>query len=373
MLSKQMNRRELMASAAGFSLATGASFAVGTGALGLFPSTVRAESAQKKSIVIGSGEYQYEVTHHFPQLPSQFSWQTTHNVAVDHEDNLYVIHEGRAAQKEHPAIFVFDSSGKYIRSFGSQFQGGGHGLEVRREGDEEFLYVTGYQQVKLIAKLTLRGEIVWERRAPKESGVYHADENENPTKVWGRDRFLPTNFAFLDDGGFLLADGYGSFKIHRYDKDAKWLSSFGGAGEGKGTFNTPHGLWIDNREASSPKIIVTDRAHNTLQRFTMDGQYIDTLPGFGLPANIDIQGKLMLVPELVARVSILGPDNQVVAQLGEDVARLSADKAKAIRRDPSKWQDGKFVHPHDACFDSAGNIYVAEWVDTGRVTKLRKV
>ena len=81
----------------------------------------------------------------------------------------------------------------------------------------------------------------------------------------------------------------------------------------------------------------------------------------------------MLVPELVARVSILGPDHEVVAQLGEDVARLSADKAKAIRKDPSKWQDGKFVHPHDACFDNAGNIYVAEWVDTGRVTKLRKV
>ena len=30
---------------------------------------------------------------------------------------------------------------------------------------------------------------------------------------------MPTNFAFLDNGGFLLADGYGSFYIHEYDKD----------------------------------------------------------------------------------------------------------------------------------------------------------
>jgi hypothetical protein len=29
--------------------------------------------------------------------------------------------------------------------------------------------------------------------------------------------------------------------------------------------------------------------------------------------------------------------------------------------------------PHDACFDPAGNIFVAEWVHTGRITKLRKV
>ena len=36
-------------------------------------------------------------------------------------------------------------------------------------------------------------------------------------------------------------------------------------------------------------------------------------------------------------------------------------------------QNAKFVHPHDACFDADGNILVAEWVATGRMTKLRKV
>jgi len=39
----------------------------------------------------------------------------------------------------------------------------------------------------------------------------------------------------------------------------------------------------------------------------------------------------------------------------------------------STWQDGKFVHPHDACFDKDGNIFVAEWVERGRVTKLRRL
>jgi hypothetical protein len=40
---------------------------------------------------------------------------------------------------------------------------------------------------------------------------------------------------------------------------------------------------------------------------------------------------------------------------------------------PKKWVDGKFLHPHDACFDAEGNIFVAESVDTGRVSKLRKL
>jgi len=34
---------------------------------------------------------------------------------------------------------------------------------------------------------------------------------------------------------------------------------------------------------------------------------------------------------------------------------------------------GQFVNPHGACFDHAGNIFVAEWVEIGRVTKLRKL
>ena len=33
----------------------------------------------------------------------------------------------------------------------------------------------------------------------------------------------------------------------------------------------------------------------------------------------------------------------------------------------------KFVAPHAASFDPDGNIFVAEWVEMGRITKLRKV
>jgi len=44
-----------------------------------------------------------------------------------------------------------------------------------------------------------------------------------------------------------------------------------------------------------------------------------------------------------------------------------------IRKDPSRWVDGKFIHPHDACFDHDGNIFVAEFVEPGRVTKLKRI
>jgi hypothetical protein len=40
---------------------------------------------------------------------------------------------------------------------------------------------------------------------------------------------------------------------------------------------------------------------------------------------------------------------------------------------PDRWPAGKFIQPHDACFDKDGNIFVAEWVQTGRVSLLRHV
>lgn len=339
----------------------------------------RVLTAQKSDTapIIGVDGNKYEVQHHWPQLPDKYSWQTTHNVAVDAEGLLYVIHEGRENLKDHPSIFVFDPEGKFVRAFGQQFQGGGHGLEVRTEGKEQFLYVTAYQQVKSFAKLTLTGEPVWLKHAPMDSGLYPVGEDTAPKKRWGRDAFMPTNFAFLPDGGFYVADGYGSYRIHRYDKDGNWVAMIGEPGTGPGQFNTPHGLWIDSRAGGDPTLAVTDRANGRLQWFTLDGKHLRTQDGFILPANIDILGDTMLVPDLSARVTLLDKENKVITHLGED-----PEWREQVMRDNKKmrssttgeeWVSGKFLHPHDACFDPAGNIFIAEWVNTGRITRLRKV
>jgi len=336
-------------------------------------------TAQKSdtALIIGAGAHRYEVLHDWAKLPDKYSWQTTHNVAVDAEGLLYVIHEGRENLRDHPSIFVFDAKGRFVRAFGAQFQGGGHGLEVITEGNQQFLYVTGYQQLKNFAKLTLQGEVVWEKRAPMDSGLYPRDEDTAPKKRWGRDAFMPTNYAFLPDGGFFLADGYGSFRIHRYDKTGKWLSMFGAPGKQDGQFNTPHGIALDNRPGRTPSVVVCDRANARLQWFSLDGKHLKTLGGFILPANIDIHGDVMLVPDLSARVTLLDRDNNVIAHLGEDPEwrKTVLQDSMKLRRDEkgTGWVSGKFLHPHDACFDAAGNIFVAEWVHTGRITKLRKL
>lgn len=331
--------------------------------------------------IVGEGDYHYQISHDHFQLPGQFHWQVTHNVAVDSQGRVYVIHMGDAKLSDHPSIFVFEPSGKYIKSFGQKYQGGGHGLEIKREGSEEFIYVTTVVGHRVFAKLTLDGEEVWEHRAPMEAEVdgkplYAAGDDKDFISVWNRrDNYKPTNVAFLDDGGFLVADGYGAWVIHRHDKDGKYVSTMGKSGTDDGQFRLPHGLWIDRRDSDQQRIVITDRSNNRLQWLTLEGEHLKTMDGFLLPANIDIQGDLMLVPELQARITLMDADDNIVARLGDDAGyrkQLLANKMQ-MRKDPKAWQDGKFLHPHDACFDSEGNIIVAEWVEGGRVTKLTRV
>lgn len=356
-----INRRQFVKCAAGGVAATLAA-----------PAVLTAKKTGEP-VVVGAGDHRYEVNHQWAQLPSRFTWQTTHDVAVDRDGLIYVIHEGLPEQPDHPSIFVFDPDGRYVRSFGQQFQGGGHGLEVREENGEQFLYVCAFKGLKLFAKLDMRGEVVWLQHAPMDSGVYAEGEDTNHDYRWERDCFMPSNFAFPPGGGFLLADGYGSFQIHRFDDEAKWQSCFGGEGREDGKFQLPHGVWIDARAGREPTIVVADRMNARLQWFSLDGRHQQTLDGFVLPANVDTRGELMLVPDLAARVTLLDKGNQVIAHLGDDPAWREEVMKLEVRTEPSRWPAGRFVHPHDACFDHDGNIYVAEWVEPGRVTKLTRL
>jgi hypothetical protein len=79
-------------------------------------------SRTNNEIVVGTAPYTFRVVHNCVELPSQYTWQTTHNVAVDSDNNLYVIHEGLRDKKDHPSIFVFDEKGSLYELSVSSFR-----------------------------------------------------------------------------------------------------------------------------------------------------------------------------------------------------------------------------------------------------------
>jgi hypothetical protein len=231
-----------------------------------------------------------------------------------------------------------------------------------------------------LVKTDLMGKVVWEKGRP-EAKEYEPRPDAKDAKKTVTPNYNPTNICWLPDGGFNVGDGYGSSYMLNYDKDGKLVKVFGGPGNALGKLATPHGQWLDARNKDKPVLVVCDRANARLQWFALDGTALDASKSRELvlfPAHAKTRGDVLLVPDLHARVSLLDKDNKPIAHLGEEkewrervVGSLS--KGPAVRTQPKEWPAGKFVHPHDAAFDKDGNIFVVEWVSTGRVTLLKKV
>jgi hypothetical protein len=354
-----MRRREFLKQTGAAALAAGASG----------PFVHASPKAGSAHPVIGQGEHRYECHHNWGELPDTIRWFETHGVAIDKAGFIYIKHRAggdfpKSPDQAQDTIVVFDPKGKFVRSFGKEYHGGGHGIDIREENGQEFLYLSCMMPVDLVVKTDLKGEVVWIKKAPQEPHVYDQ----------AKPRFAPTNVAFAPDGGFYVGDGYGSNYIHQYDKDAKWVRTFGGTGTDPGKFKTPHGLWLDNRPGREVQLVVADRANARLQYLTLDGKPVSLNREVSFPAHFDIRGDVLLVPDLHARVSLFDKDNQVLVHLGYDPewTKQVLDGFK-IRAQPDRWPAGKFIHPHDACFDRDGNLFVAEWVATGRVSFLRRV
>ncbi|HMS56688.1 MAG TPA: 6-bladed beta-propeller, partial [Fimbriimonadaceae bacterium] len=233
--------------------------------------------------------------------------------------------------------------------------GGAHGLDIRKEGSDEYLYHcdTG---AKRVVKTKLDGAVVWEVGTPFESGKY---SNGEP--------YIPTNVAFGPNGMLLVADGYGSNWIHILDAKGNYKKTISRPGRGKGEVLQPHGLWVDDR-GSSPFLVVADRSNRRLQYFDLDGRHVNFVEqGMRLPCHFSIRNGELLVPDLQSVVTILDEDNKVIVHLGD------GDPTNLRGRPRSEFVPGKFVHPHDAMFLRNGDILVAEWVPIGRVTLLKKV
>jgi hypothetical protein len=323
-----------------------------------------------KRPVIGGGEHTYEVIHDWGELPAGLHYGNTHAVVEDSQGRIYIAHTVHASSQSQDTLVVFDDKGNFIRSWGADFKGGAHGLHLRKEGSEEFLYFVDTGKGRpgggisarhaSLVKMTLKGEEVLRIGYPKEAPAYNPD---------GSTKFSPTNVAIAPNGDIYLADGYGAYFINQYDARGRFLRSFGGNGNQAGQLACPHGLMVDTR-SQEPCLLVADRTNNRLQRFTLDGRHLGFNTGVNLPCHFHQRNGIAVVPDLAARLTLLDRENRVIAHLGED----TAGDWQELRKKPRKeFRPGKFVSPHGACFDHAGNIFVAEWVEVGRITKLRRV
>ena len=308
---------------------------------------------------IGSGEHTFEWIENWvviPDTPESRVDGRTHGVVVTREGHVVVFHVAN------PAILVFNAQGSLIDAWGDRFPGA-HGLTLVEEAGTEYLWLTDYKTGEVV-KTTLKGETVLSLPRPDFKG--YDDPKYAPTWV--------TVFEerFGGNGDIWAADGYGAGYVHRYDRSGQYCSSINGTA-GAGRFRHPHGVHIDSRKVD-PEMYIADRMNRRIQVYDTEGRFkrivsegADTSACAFIP-----YGEFTLIPEAPyrARLTMLDPEDRVVATLGENDEVCACP---GFPNDRALVEPGRFVTPHSASADALGNIYVVEWITGGRITKLARV
>ena len=96
----------------------------------------------------------------------------------------------------------------------------------------------------------------------------------------------PTDIAFLPDGTFFVTDGYINTRVVKFDKDGRYVTSFGTPGSAPGQFNLPHAIDIDRAR----RLYVADRTNSRIQVFDEFGKLLDVWPNIRRPIHIVVSG-----------------------------------------------------------------------------------
>jgi hypothetical protein len=345
-----LNRRVFSSAAAVSALVA---FAGGT-------STLRAESRKENSGAsqyrTGNGEWTYDVVPHWGQLPEGKQFGGTHGaINSDKAGNLYV-----STQSE-TGVLVYDLNGRLLRTIANQYPEV-HSLHYSVEDGTEFFYATVQKGTPsenwLIVKMKTDGFVVQKITAPAEAGFKQSNE-------WRVTSVVPG-----PDGSIYIANGYGDSRIFKFDKKGNYQSSFAGKGTEDGKCDCSHGLAVDTRY-DQPLLLVCDRENFRLSHFDFDGKFVGHITQhLRRPCQVSFHGDHAIVSELQGRVTILDKNNVPVAFIGDNPQKTQWAN---YGLKPADIPVTVFSAAHGCYIDRDANIFVSDWNQTGRLTKLTRV
>ena len=94
----------------------------------------------------------------------------------------------------------------------------------------------------------------------------------------------PTDVAWDAAGNIFVADGYGNSRVAKFDKNGKFIKSWGQSGTAPGQFNLLHTIATD----AQGNVYVGDRSNRRIQVFDNDGNFKTQYLNVGAPWAICI-------------------------------------------------------------------------------------
>jgi DNA-binding beta-propeller fold protein YncE len=224
-------------------------------------------------------EIRFDSASNALQLPAGLYLGEVGGVATNSHGNIFVytrtghptITIGTARPFAHGGsrLFEFDSSGKFVREIGKDSYGFMFAAQVRVDPNDNIWVVD--QMTNMVIKFDPQGNNVAMLLGRKAENVNapmrptKGDGAGRPTDLFER----PTDVAWDAAGNTFVADGLGNARVAKFDKDGKFVKSWGKKGTANGEFANVRSIAVD----AQGNVYAADGGNKRIQVFDNDGNF----------------------------------------------------------------------------------------------------
>jgi DNA-binding beta-propeller fold protein YncE len=166
-------------------------------------------------------------------------------------------------------LFQFDKNGKFVREIGKDSYGFMFAAQVRVDPNDNIWVVD--QMTNMVIKFDPQDHVAMllGRKAEAENVPVRpgrgGDGAGQPTDLFSR----PTDVAWDAAGNIFVADGLGNARIAKFDKDGKFVKSWGKKGTASGEFANVRSIAVD----AQGNVYAADGGNKRIQVFDNDGNF----------------------------------------------------------------------------------------------------
>jgi DNA-binding beta-propeller fold protein YncE len=165
-------------------------------------------------------------------------------------------------------LFEFDKNGKFVREIGKNSYGFMFAAQVRIDPNDNIWVVD--QMTNMVIKFDPQGHLAMLLGRKAEAVPVPVRETKGdgvgqPTDLFDR----PTDVAWDAAGNIFVADGLGNARIAKFDKDGKFVKSWGKKGTGTGEFGNVRSIAVD----AQGNVYAADGGNKRVQVFDNNGSF----------------------------------------------------------------------------------------------------
>lgn len=291
---------------------------------------------------------EYDVDPNWPQRPEQVSGQGwVSGLAIDSQDQVWFFRKGP------DPVQCYTADGKFVRTWGKGDFSSPHHLRIDNEGN---IWVADFG-LHIVQKYTPEGKLLMTLGEKGKKGEDDSHFN------------MPTDMAITPSGDIFVSDGYGNRRIVHFDKQGKFIKTFGQAGPAGGQFVLPHAIVVDSKGT----LFVADRNSGRIQLFDQSGKFLDQWSNILMPWGLSITKEDRLwvcgssphwwfrhgvYPEYKDQLFMqFSTSGRVYQTWTIPLGDIGTNKDKP---DTSRLTPGQTVGAHCIGQDSKGNVYVGD-------------